>query len=352
MFRLIFLTFLVSGCAHPSTDRPVSIPLGLQRTVGRRTVWRTNAAPTCPAKVEELAAHRRAFGQRHITCGDEAAQDIYLRSRSALSPSRSRRGAQPRASAEGASPGYRCSACLPREPRVRQRPYHATRCRKCVRNALICVDKKHWRVNVRSGHIDGYASARDPCRFGAYQVCASVCDGAAPNTWFWGSCMTMPATPFIDLLSAITVSLEEALCGYCRMTVDDVALFDYHGALVVVETDVDEIVFIHPPGGPAEAPASLPSTPCRPREAPADAAVRMVREMTGLQVTIVREFASFIQEGTPTGTMFAHCYVARVYDGSLIDDGPEGPARSYPLGRPSSDHANPDRQPAGAPRLP
>jgi ADP-ribose pyrophosphatase YjhB (NUDIX family) len=141
----------------------------------------------------------------------------------------------------------------------------------------------------------------------------------------------MPATPFIDLLSAITVSLEEALCGYCRMTVDDVALFDYHGALVVVETDVDEIVFIHPPGGPAEAPASLPSNPCRPREAPADAAVRMVREMTGLQVTIVREFASFIQEGTPTGTMFAHCYVARVYDGSLIDDGPEGPARSYPL---------------------
>jgi hypothetical protein len=38
--------------------------------------------------------------------------------------------------------------------------------------------------------------------------------------------------------------------------------FDYHGALVVVETDVGEIVFIHPPGGPPEAPASLPGNPC------------------------------------------------------------------------------------------
>lgn len=32
------------------------------------------------------------------------------------------------------------------------------------------------------------------------------------------------------------------------MTSADVP-FDYHGALVVVETDDDELVFIHPPGG-------------------------------------------------------------------------------------------------------
>jgi hypothetical protein len=30
--------------------------------------------------------------------------------------------------------------------------------------------------------------------------------------------------------------------------------FDYHGALVVIETQVGEIVFIHPRGAPAEAP--------------------------------------------------------------------------------------------------
>jgi len=109
------------------------------------------------------------------------------------------------------------------------------------------------------------------------------------------------------------------------------ASFDYHGALVVVETGNGEIVLIHPPGGPPDAPASLPSNPCDRGEAPEDAAVRMVAEMTGLDVELVREFATFIQEGTPTGTMCAHCYLARVTGGALLDDGPEGPARSYPL---------------------
>jgi ADP-ribose pyrophosphatase YjhB (NUDIX family) len=107
--------------------------------------------------------------------------------------------------------------------------------------------------------------------------------------------------------------------------------FDYHGALVVVETDAGEVVFIHPAGGAPEAPASLPSNPCEPGEVPQDAAVRMVREMTGLQVAIVREFVTFIQEGTPTGTMCAHGYIARVTGGALIDDGPQGPALAYPL---------------------
>jgi ADP-ribose pyrophosphatase YjhB (NUDIX family) len=107
--------------------------------------------------------------------------------------------------------------------------------------------------------------------------------------------------------------------------------FDYHGALIVVETQAGEIVFIHPPGGPAEAPASLPSNPCNPGEAPEDAAVRMTREMTGLDVEVVREFVTFIQEETPTGTMCAHGYVARVTGGALTADGPEGPARAYPL---------------------
>lgn len=109
------------------------------------------------------------------------------------------------------------------------------------------------------------------------------------------------------------------------------AEFDYHGALVVVETDAGEIVFIHPHGGTAEAPASLPSNPCEPGESPEDGAVRMVREMTGLDVAIVREFVTFIQPGTPTGTMNAHGYIARVTGGSLIEDGPEGPARAYPI---------------------
>ena len=107
--------------------------------------------------------------------------------------------------------------------------------------------------------------------------------------------------------------------------------FDYHGALVVIETQAGEIVFIHPPGSPAEAPASLPSNPCVPGEAPADGAARLAREMTGLEVAIAGEFVTFIQPGTPTGTMCAHGFLARVTGGSMLAEGPEGPVRAYPL---------------------
>jgi len=58
----------------------------------------------------------------------------------------------------------------------------------------------------------------------------------------------------------------------------------------------------------------------------------MAREMTGLEVAIVREFVTFIQPGTPTGTMCAHGYLARVTGGSMLAEGPEGPVRAYPLG--------------------
>lgn len=107
--------------------------------------------------------------------------------------------------------------------------------------------------------------------------------------------------------------------------------FDYHGALVVVENDRGEIVLIHPPGAPAEAPASLPSNPCAPNEAPEAGAVRMVREMTGLEVELVTELTTFIQPGTPTGTMCAHGYLARVTGGQMLADGPEGSVAAYPL---------------------
>ncbi|MFI5035759.1 MAG: NUDIX hydrolase [Acidimicrobiales bacterium] len=105
--------------------------------------------------------------------------------------------------------------------------------------------------------------------------------------------------------------------------------YDYHGALVVVEVGENEIVMIHPPGAPAHAPASLPSDPCRPGERPEAAAVRIVRERTGLAVTVVREFVTFIQGATPTGTMCAHGYRARITGGKLVSDGPEGPAAAY-----------------------
>ncbi len=128
--------------------------------------------------------------------------------------------------------------------------------------------------------------------------------------------------------------------------------FDYHRALVVIETQAGEIVFIHPPGAPARAPASLPSNPCAPGEAPADGAARMAREMTGLEVEIVRELVTFIQPATPTGTMRAHGYLARVTGGSMLDEGPEGPVRALSPRRAASDRADPGSQPARPERLP
>jgi ADP-ribose pyrophosphatase YjhB (NUDIX family) len=114
------------------------------------------------------------------------------------------------------------------------------------------------------------------------------------------------------------------------VTVAD-AEFDYHGAPVVVETGNNEIVLIHPLGGTVDAPASLPSDPCQRGEAPESAAVRIAKEKTGLDVTITREFITFIQQGTPTGTMFAHGYVATIAGGELLVDGPEGIAKAYAL---------------------
>lgn len=107
--------------------------------------------------------------------------------------------------------------------------------------------------------------------------------------------------------------------------------FDYHGVLVVVETDEDEIVLIHPLGGPDHAPASLPSDPCHQGEEPPIGAVRVVREKTGLEVRIEREFITFIQDGTPTGTMCAHGYIAKITGGELLADGPEGAAQAYAI---------------------
>ena len=75
--------------------------------------------------------------------------------------------------------------------------------------------------------------------------------------------------------------------------------FDYHGALVVVETERDKIVLIHPLGGSPEAPASLPSDPCQPGEEPTAAAVRILLEKTGLDVLVVREFVTLYPRRNP-----------------------------------------------------
>jgi ADP-ribose pyrophosphatase YjhB (NUDIX family) len=132
---------------------------------------------------------------------------------------------------------------------------------------------------------------------------------------------------------------------------EPVAASDYHGALVVAETDAGEIVLIHPPDGTPDAPGSLPSNPYEPSERPEQGAVRIVRELTGLDVVITAEFITFIQHGTPTGTMCAHGYTAHVVGGSLLDHGPKAGSR-LPAGCAAEDHADQGGQPACPRRLP
>lgn len=100
-------------------------------------------------------------------------------------------------------------------------------------------------------------------------------------------------------------------------------------ALVVVETEPG-IVLVHPPGGPPEAPASLPSGSVQDGETPEDGAVRLVREQTGLDVELVEHLVTFEQEGTPFGTALMSGYVARVVGGTLRE-GEEGPPVTYRL---------------------
>jgi ADP-ribose pyrophosphatase YjhB (NUDIX family) len=100
-------------------------------------------------------------------------------------------------------------------------------------------------------------------------------------------------------------------------------------ALVVLEAD-GGIVLTHPAGGTPEAPASLPSGNVLEGETPEEAAVRLAREQTGLEVELVRGLTQFSQESTPFGTAEMFGFVARAVGGRLRE-GDEGPPVVYAL---------------------
>ena len=100
-------------------------------------------------------------------------------------------------------------------------------------------------------------------------------------------------------------------------------------SLVVVEAGRG-IVFTHPQGGSASASASLPSGNVLEHESPDQAAERIVREQTGLDVDLTERLVEFEQEGTPVGTALMTGFVARAVGGELRE-GDEGPPSVYPL---------------------
>jgi ADP-ribose pyrophosphatase YjhB (NUDIX family) len=100
-------------------------------------------------------------------------------------------------------------------------------------------------------------------------------------------------------------------------------------SLVVVETD-GGVVFTHPGSGSAAALASLPSGNVLDDESSEEAAVRIVREQTGLVVELTELLTDFEQEGTPFGTASMTGFVARAVGGELRE-GDEGPPSVHPL---------------------
>lgn len=103
---------------------------------------------------------------------------------------------------------------------------------------------------------------------------------------------------------------------------------DRQGVLVVIEHEPG-IVLVLPPGGPSEAPASLPGGLVEDGESTEDAARRIARELTGLEIHLDRQITRFVQRGTPFGTVDDVVFLARSVGGSLSSDGPEGQALAF-----------------------
>ena len=89
-------------------------------------------------------------------------------------------------------------------------------------------------------------------------------------------------------------------------------------------------MLVHPPSGPADAPASLPSGIVLDGETPEEGALRLVHEQTGLRIAITSRLVEFEQDGTPYGTAAMTGFVARVVAGELRE-GNEGPPIVYAL---------------------
>ena len=121
--------------------------------------------------------------------------------------------------------------------------------------------------------------------------------------------------------------LFRASCSRCGWTYYPPNLY---GAVVVI-TVPGGVVFLFPPGEPAESPAALPAGIAEFGEAPEETAVREAREETGLEVEIVRELGRMFHRESPFGPMLNFFFEARMVGGTLRD-GLEGPVRVYAEG--------------------